>query len=68
MENSDGALNEIKSGSSRVGMPSLALRGGGASDPLLADVGNVLDEPTEPGRGRVVDADDPLAGNVLCAI
>lgn len=62
-----GIANDIKSVSLVFDTFRLGFRcvvgGGGASDPLLDDVGNgfglpndVVDElPNEPGRGRVVD-------------
>lgn len=60
-----GAINDIKSGSSRL--KSLVFRcGGGASEPLLADVDNALGELIEPGRGRCT-VDPPVNGKVLCA-
>lgn len=57
----DSAVNDIRSGSSRL-LPDRKLRGGtlggGASDPLLAEFGKLLEAyvvdelPFEPGRGR----------------
>lgn len=57
----DSVVNDIRSGSSRL-VPDRKLRGGtiggGASDPLLAEFGKLLEAyvvevlPLEPGRGR----------------
>lgn len=57
----DSVVNDIRSGSSRL-FPDRKLRGGtiggGASDPLLAEFGKLLEAyvvvvlPLEPGRGR----------------
>lgn len=59
-DDDDSAVNDIRSGSSRL-FPDRTLRGGtvggGASDPLLAEFGKLLEPyavdewPLEPGRG-----------------